>query len=79
MAKIPLEDQVTAMISFIALAKAKGIEGNQDAVEACLRTLGWMRDHPEEMRLAAQIVRDDRVKAVKDAFPGAQVVAARKI
>jgi ABC-type nitrate/sulfonate/bicarbonate transport system substrate-binding protein len=79
MAKIPLEDQVTAMISFIALAKAKGIEGNQDAVEAFTKTLQWMKENPDAVRLAYKISKEESVQAVKEAFPGARIESARKV
>lgn len=77
--KVELSRQINALRGFIALAEAKGIPGDMEAVNTSVKSLEWLQKNMDCIQLAQLIKRDEAVKAIFEQWPEAAISAVRKI
>lgn len=80
MSKIPIDEQIEA-VSLIAFELAGQLQPHiDDATDAAIKTLEFVRDHQEEIRYAvarkkalAEAKADEVVNRILHEFPGAEI------
>lgn len=77
MAKFTIQEQIEAVIEVINDGAHKS--DHDEKLDAVVTTLMYLRDHRPEIELAAMIYKDEAVKSVLSAFPGAKIDAIRTI
>ena len=73
--KVPLADQCAAGQTELYNALSMGIVQPEN-IEACkqlMKTLEWIKDKGDAIKIAAKLADDDWLKSAKEAFPGAEV------
>lgn len=85
MAKIPIDDQIGCVSLLLVHARESGVvsDDTNDAAEAAITTLKWLRDNRRGVEAGVKIMADDRVRNLtsqaEDAFGGYEISAVRSV
>ena len=80
--KIGLQDQIEGVIAILEIARTHSASikrEDEDRADAAIKTLVYLRNNEDAVRLGIAITNDDRTQMVLKEFPGAKIVSAKKI
>ena len=75
--KIDIQEQIEAAISCLEVARTqdrKLTAEEDEAMEALIKFAVWARDNKDSVKMGHTISKDAGVRALKSAFPGAELI-----